>query len=228
MTRENGIVERLRHAFAADDRGPLTSGQCPEPGEIWDASKGNSNPRDSRRIVSHLAQCPSCAVEWRMAMQERPSVSTEPGDLAPAVESTAGSHRPRRWIGVAAAAVIVVGLGGAVLFQVVFDEPAPPPAFRSSETLEIRSLVSESETLRRDSCLLSWSSAGEGATYDLEITRETLEAIVIERSLQTHEYLVPRKVLAQVPPGGRIVWRVEARLTDGQRITSGAFIHRLE
>lgn len=228
MNRDRGIVERLRRAFAADDRGPLTDGRCPDPEEIWEASHGDSNPQHSRRIVAHFAQCPSCAAEWRMAMQDRPSISVERDEFTSAVETTAEPHGRRHWVGVAAAAAIVLGLGGAVLFQAVIDRPAAPPTFRSGKTIEIRSLVPESETLRRDSCLLSWSSAGDGSSYDIEITRETLETIVTERSLETNEYRVPPDALALVPQGGKIVWRVEARLPDGRRITSGAFIHRLE
>ena len=163
-----------------------------------------------------------------MAMQDRPSISVERDEFTSAVETTAEPHGRRHWVGVAAAAAIVLGFGGAVLFQAVIDRPAAPPTFRSGKTIEIRSLVPESETLRRDSCLLSWSSAGDGSSYDLEITRETLETIVIERSLETNEYRVPPDALALVPQGGKIVWRVEARLPDGRRITSGAFIHRLE
>jgi len=162
-----------------------------------------------------------------MAMQDRPAVFAE-GELTPAVESTTGPRQRRIWVGVAAAAVIVVGLGGAVLFQTVIDKPGPPSVFRSGETLEIRSLVSESEMLRRDACLLSWSSAGEGASYDLEVTLETLESILIERSLGANEYLIPPEALSQIPPSGKIVWRIEARLPDGRTITSSAFIHRLD
>jgi hypothetical protein len=228
MSREAGVVDRLRAAFAADVHGAGADGPCPEPGEIWDACHGQAGPEDSRRIVAHMAGCPSCSAEWRMAMQDTPRNA----DQAPRVWSdtrpAARGFRRGRWIGIAAAAVIIIGFTGPLLYRTFQDQRGAPAVFRSSDSIRIRSLVAESETLQRDACVLTWSATDEGSTYDLEIAHPTLEIILIERTLDGTEYRVPPEALAEVPAGGRIVWRVEARLPDGRTIASPAFIHRVD
>lgn len=222
MSAENRIVERIRRAFAADDRPPSDRGGCPSPDELWEASRARLEPSRAREIVRHIARCTGCAAEWRLGMSDAAgSARVELADTAPA------PPRGRRAFRIAAVAAVAAGLA-LMLFVVDFDRTNQPSAFRSGEQLELHSLTPEEHALTRDACVLRWSSVGAGARYDLEVSRETLEPIVSERGLVGTEYTIAPQVLAVVPAGEPIVWRVEARLPDGRRVSSAAYIQPLD
>lgn len=223
MSPESSVVERLRAAFAADDRGPEAGGTCPEPGELWDALHGLLEAEPARRIVQHLARCPSCAAEWRVGMT---GGTSELAAKAAADRPAATRGRRRVLVGIAGAAAIAAGLAVVVIAPGLWQAERPA-GFRGAEGA-IRSLVPEDRALPREACVLRWSEVSPQARYSVHVTLPTLEPLVEAHGLELAEYTVPAGALAGLPPGATLVWRVEARLPDGGRVPSPAFVQRIE
>lgn len=216
-----GPLDTLRRAFVGGGE-PLVAGStCPSAAEIWDAAHAELDPARAREIVRHVATCAACAADWHLAMRggERPAVAA---DLRPPRSSAVA-----RWVRLAGAAAVLAGIGWLGL-QGVRERETPPVFREGAGAAEIRALVPEDRPLARDGALLRWSALGEGARYTVELSAEDLTPLHTAHGLAASELEVPPEVLSRVGPGEAIVWRVEARLPDGTRVSSGAFVHRLE
>lgn len=215
MNEPSRSTERLRAAFAAAEGQPPHDDPCPEPGRIWDAVHATLPPAEARGVVRHVAVCPSCSADWRLAMAD------------PARASTAASvRRPPAlaWTAAAAAVAALVILG----WLGVREPGTGAPAFRDAQAIEIRSLVPEDLALSRDRAVLRWTPAGPGASYRIELSLDDLTPLAVEHALTEPQYEVSPELLERVPPGSLLVWRVEARLAGGEIVVSPAFVHRLE
>jgi hypothetical protein len=222
MSESGSVTERLRRAFAADEQSRPPGPHCPEPDRIWDALHGRGGSEERREVVDHIAECAACAADWRVAM-----VSAESTEASEATPATVRAGVRSRWplLVAAAAALLVVTLVAVDRLSERGDET---PVYRASETTAIRSLIDPQETLPRDQAVLRWSPAGEEARYSIEIDTLGLEPVSAARGLEATEYQVPPEALDELPPGTTLHWRVEARLPDGSRILSPAFLARIE
>jgi len=210
------MIDDLRTAFASDERGPVDDGKsCPSSGRIWDAAHARLDPFEARVLADHVAACPACAADWRVALRgESRAVSA------------AGPHKSRRWVSYVGAAAIVAGLGWALLLGLRLA-PQQPPGFRAPPDA-IRSLVPENEPLSRQAAVLRWTPLEGDVRYTVVVTLPDLSSLVVGRELDTAEFEIPAEVLRGLPPGQTIVWRVEARFVDGGHRESGAFLGRLD
>jgi hypothetical protein len=221
VTSPRASLDELRRAFLAAAEGSVAGGSCPSAGEIWDAAHAQVTPLRAREVVRHVAGCAACTADWRLAMgsADGATVATEPAAARP--------HPALRWaaLGGIAAALAMVGWLG-------FRDPRSPaeaPVFRASpDAAAIRTLVPEDEPLRRTGALLRWTSAGDGASYTVELSSDDLMPLHTEHGLAATELAVPAEILDRVGAGGTLVWSVEARLPDGSHVRSGAFVHRVE
>lgn len=216
MTTPSADVDRLRRAFAdLVEHAAPPAGGCPSPDRLWWAARGELPAAESRALVLHTAECPWCAEAWRLALELRSEAHAE----KPARLGT-------RWWGGAlpmAAAVTAVALAAGVLLQQ--DGPA---RYRAQERGAVRALVAEDRPLPRAACVLRWSSAGEGARYDLRVATTALAVVYSTRNLSATEEQVPASALAALPAGTRLLWQVEAVAADGTRTASATFMARLE
>ena len=203
------MIGRLREAFATLDPDHVPGEGCPAPERIWDATHGALPPLEAREVVEHIAACSSCAADWR-SVREAEGAFSGPRHAVRA-----------RWI-LAAAAL----LAGAVFLVTGPWRPRSEPVYRE-EGPAIRSLVPEDAPLPRDHAVLRWTSPGPDAVFSVEVGRPDLTPVASARDLPDPSYLLPAGALAGIEPGGTIVWRVEARLPDGRRIESPAFLHTL-
>jgi hypothetical protein len=209
---DDRTLEALRRAMREGDGRPPDPPTCPDPEAIWQAVRGVSDPDRTREVIKHLRGCPSCSEEWRAAMEPRTETVRRPSYTV-------------RWAPLLAAALVIAAFG---LFLVT-RRPAPElPAVRASVEPEILSELDEQAPLPRERFLLRWQAVGDDARYGVTIDRRDLTRVTEARNLDRPEFLVPESTLAEVPSGEQLVWRVEARLTDGRRITSKAFLVRLE
>jgi hypothetical protein len=204
-------LERLRAAFAARPDVPTTE-DCPDAERLWRAAKDDLPAEDRRALVAHTAACPSCAAAWRIARE-----------LGPRPE--ARMLPTRSWGPLAAAAVVVLGLGLALL---VARGPARAPQYRESATITILSLTAEDVPLPRARCVLRWTPAPEGSRYDLRVTTEALHLVHEAQDLEAAEHLVPEVALAQLPAGTRLLWQVDVKLPQGEMLQSQTFVSRIE
>jgi hypothetical protein len=205
--------ERLRAAFASLADGAPASPPCPDPDAIWQGARGELPPEVARGLVAHLSSCAPCAEAWRLAR-----------DLEPAAPAPARSVAPRSWL--ALAATIVIALGAAALWQ--WQRSDAPSEYRTTEDLVIRSLVPEDRPLPRARFQLRWTAGPAGTRFDVRLSSASLVTLVHVRGLTTSELVVPVERVADLPPGARLLWQVEARLPNGQRVASPTFMVRLQ
>ena len=117
-TADDGALDSLRDAFAADTAPAGT--ECPSPGRIWDAIRGELDPADAAMLVDHVASCGACAEAWRLA-RELKEIET-----APAVVPFAPRRRASAaWPLLAAAAAVVLAVAGWRLLRTT-SAPVPP------------------------------------------------------------------------------------------------------
>jgi hypothetical protein len=227
MNEPTSEIVKLRERFHAAAGEADRPADCPAAGRIWDALHGGLSPEERRTIVDHTARCPACAEAWRLAR--------DIGGTAPVAEQAEAGHAGvgpvhgvgwRRWVPLAAAAALVVVVGLLLRQGPIRDDQ--PPQYRTGEELAIHSLLPDGAPLPRSACLLRWSAGPEGARYDIEVATADLEVIVRARGLERAEFTVPADRLADLPPGAELLWRVEAMLPDGRRITTPTFICRVE
>jgi len=216
MSHEERSMEKLRRAFASLEGGPPEGVKCPEVETIWQAIHCELPSDEAEAVVEHTAVCADCADEWRIAMRS---------------ETAARSSRAlsQRYGFLAAAAVLmIVIIGGVVAVQQgLFREPAAPE-YRETQTAVIRSLVPEDQPLARDRAVLRWTSLAEGARYSINVATQDLTSLASASSLTAPEFVIPQDALEGLAPGTTIVWSVEARLSDGRRVVSTAFINTIE
>lgn len=224
MNGDDRTINALRRAFTSGTEAAPPDVACPAPETIWDAVNLHLSAPERRKVVEHLRICPACAAEWRAAM--------EPGDLREPGAARAARRPPalrelKVWLPLAAAAFLAVLAG----LSIVLRHPGrsePAPSFRDGEGSEIRSLVPDRESLPRGRFALRWTPVEQDARYTLKVDRQDLTPVTVVRNLGRSWYQVPEETLAGVPSGETIVWRVEARLVDGTRVRSDAFLVRLE
>lgn len=217
MTPRDPDVERWAAALAARGETASPREDCPDPDKIWAASRGEAGGALSRALLDHAATCDACAEAWRLAH--------EVGASLPASAAPAGA-RPLR-LGWAAAAVAAVAVA-AVLLPPLLRRDEGPPVFRREAGLAIRSLVPEATPFARDAILLRWTPGPEGTLYDLSVASDRLEPLYEAKGLVEAAHAVPPSAVVEVPSGGRILWRVQARAPDGERGASPTFFARIE
>lgn len=215
--------EKLREAFAARPARAAT-GDCPAPEALLAAFAGETDPERRREAIAHLATCPACAEDWRLARELLPG---EAGAAAP--EAAPGPARVLRgpwarqtWL--AAAAVLVAALAGLLLWRLV---PPQPPGWREGDTPEVRALLADDAFVARADCRLRWSFAVPGSRFAVRVSGEDLRPLASARDLGEAEFRVPETALRGVPAGARLLWQVDARLPDGGSVTSKTFRARL-
>jgi hypothetical protein len=214
------VTERLRRGFAAaDETEQAAGGVCPPAERIWEGVHGRLTADDTKRLALHLAECPSCSTDWRLAMRSP--------ERTAAANRVARPLRPRlRWA-VAAAAVVVVAGFVAVLQNTDIVRPTGTP-YRGTDEESIRSVVPDDAVLPRENAVLRWTTAGEDASYSVEVYLQDLTTLASAHGLRETEFRIPPTALDAVEPGGTVAWQVEARLPDGRRIESKAFLVRIE
>jgi hypothetical protein len=222
--------ETLRRAFALTSEGARSRSDCPPEERLWEAVHGLRSPEEIRAVVDHVALCGACVEGWRLARElARPTGASVRGEAPrfPAASRWGAPFRSRAaaW-GLGAAAAATILLAGIALWREQRQTPAP--VMRAGADAVLRSLVPESQPLPRGKFLLMWSSAGEGATYDLYVVTEDLQHVASARGITATEYLVAEKDLSALPAGATVVWRVSARLPDGRGMTSASFLQKLE
>jgi len=205
---EPADAARLRAALAAL-RG---DGQSPVDAErIFDAVHGRLSVEERQAIVEELLSNPDAAEAWRLA---RELTVDSPARVTPL--------RTRlRWL--AAAAVVV--LGAAAAWQ--YTRPASEPVYRGSESRAVVSALPTDAALPRAQPVLRWMSI-EGARYRVRVLTPELELLEESPESPALEHTVGPAALQRVPPGGRILWQVEARVPDGGTVMSPTFSARIE
>jgi hypothetical protein len=220
MTQDEQQLARLRAAFAAPDAAPAPE-SCPSPETIWSAVRGELPPQQLREVLDHVASCAACAEDWRLAAelnrQQAAEVATAPGKV---IQGRFG------WRSLSTAAAIAAALLiGVSVYRANEVAPGQQPTYREAEAPHagIRSLLPPGEGLPRQGAVLRWSPLPGAVSYDVEVSTEDLQPVAAAKGQTTPEFRIPDSALAALPPGARLLWRIEAVHADGSRESSQTF-----
>lgn len=207
----NDELARMRTAFAAPAavKGAPEPESCPPSDRIWLAVRGELPPDELRAIVDHIATCPACAEDWRIAMVFEEESRAVPALPIPVREKTATVRR-RAWMALAASILVAV-----VGFQIIPSKdpkPAKSAGFRGGE--ELQSLV-EDESLPRDAFILRWTPMDGAEAYNLEVYTAYLEPLFHAEGLATTSCRVPPDKLARLQSGDKVHWKVTPVVRGG-------------
>jgi hypothetical protein len=202
-------VDRLRAALGrlADEK------EWPEPDSerLFSALHGDMSPEERRDVVDELIRNPRAAAAWRLARE------LEPQGRA----SASNAWRQWAWLPVAATLVLLAGAAWQ------FGHWRSEPVYRSAEPRTIAPLLPGDGGLSRADPVLRWTAI-EGARYQVRVLTPSLEPLAESDLLDAPEYRLPAEVIRGVPPGGSILWQVEARIRGSSGITSPTFTTTLK
>ncbi len=210
MNADRQELSRYRAALTAHSI--ADSAMCPRPERIWEAARGELRPRQVAELADHTLACADCSLAWQLALELDQKNAPRNQLRRPA----APLRRPQVWGGLLAAAA-------AVLLVVAFPwkdlGQGPTADYRGGNEIEV--LVSPDETLSRQNCVLSWTSPWPEATYSVTVRDENFGEITQVSNLRTAsdsdlvEVQIPPRDLADVAPGTRLYFYVEATRSDG-------------
>jgi hypothetical protein len=207
-----------REAWAALAERATPTDACPPAERLWEAARGELGPGQVAALVDHVAQCALCAEAWEVAAD----LAKEAAPVQRASVMTFPSRRVWAWASLAAAAVIVIGVLVVPRGWIGRGAEGPADVYRTELPQAVRPLNPDGQVLPRQAAALRWSSAGDNATYSIEVATEDLTPIARASNLKTTEYTIPEKALSALPAGSRVVWRVHASWPDGRSIRSAA------
>jgi hypothetical protein len=211
----NDELTRLREAFAAPGTAPEPEA-CPPPDRIWLAVRGELPPDELRELLDHVAACPACAEDWRIAMafeEESRAAGAAPVRTAPV--------RPRGfrpWLA-AAAAILAVFIG----FRL--HQPAPA-SYRGDGTM-VESLLEKDASKPRDRFILSWKEVPGATSYDLKVSTSGL-TLLFQVETPATNYQVPESKLQGLPSGAPVYWQVLPVFPDGNHPDEPTFTTLVE
>ncbi len=206
--------ETLARAFAARQRTRDPSSACPPAERLFEAASGGLDREQRLKIVDHVSQCAQCTQDWRLAMEL---------GARPASHSGKSGRAWMSRLAVAASVLLAVGLG------TYFVRPGHEQTPQYRDTSHRLAPVSRTgDTLSRNSAVLRWSAGPAGSTYAVRVTTADLVPVLERQDITGEELAVPPAMLEKVPAGEQLLWQVEVRLPDGQRIASQTYVVTLD
>jgi len=194
---------------------------CPTSDVIARGAAGELPHAARRAFAEHLAACESCAGLVRLYPETR--------DWADRASARLGAARPGKRLGpawlLAAAALVVLGASLAVVSRL---RPQETSSFRAGASSELRSLLNPDRPLPRASFRLRWTPGPVGSRYSVLVAHENLSPIARAQGLEVPEFTVEERLLADLPSGSRVVWRVSAEPPGAPALASPTFVTALE
>ncbi|MCG8417618.1 MAG: zf-HC2 domain-containing protein [Proteobacteria bacterium] len=209
--------DRLSAAFAASERAAPRA-DCPQPDELWAAVSGELAAGSRRAVVRHIAECRSCAADWRLAAQLAPVPSAAP------VTAPSGQRKPWR-LAVPAFALVFACVA---VFAHLRRPPSPtvPVAYRTPASQG--SPHGQPARCAAVDCVLRWTAGPRGTRYRLRITTPDLRVLAVLDDLESPQYSVPPEQLTGMTAGSVLLWQVDRVDADGQVVSSATFKTTLE
>jgi hypothetical protein len=211
MSGPSSELETLARAFVARKSSREVLSECPNPELLFEAASGTLEREQRLQILDHVSQCGECAQAWRLAMEL---------GARPAAGSLMAKVRTLTQPQLALAAGLLVALGAGLYVSMPGHEPQAQ--YRDvASPLAPKSLVASK--LPRDRFLLKWSSGPQGSTYTVRLSTADLVPLLLKQDVSAAELLVPAETLAGVTSGDPLLWQVEVRLPNGQRVESNTY-----
>ena len=205
--------EKLARAFAEREGMRDTSG-CPPAEQLFQAASGGLDREQRLKIVDHVSQCAECTQAWRLAME----VGARP-------VSSGGESGRARIPRFAMAASVILAVGLTTYF--VRQGPGESPQYRDGAH-RLAPVSRTGDKLSRNSAVLRWSPGPEDSTYAVRLTTADLVLVLEKQDITGEELSVPAALLEKFPSGEQLLWQVEVRLLNGQRIASQTYVVTLD
>jgi hypothetical protein len=195
--------ETLRAAYAellARSGGDLRRTACPEGEALQRALAAEGPEADRLAVVNHAMACPVCLREF---------------ELLRALQHAAPARRMApAWLGLAAAAVVLLGVGAVLSWRSVGKDDVvrgagPIALVQPTPGAEVTAPV-----------VLAWRPVAGAQRYEVVVLGPAGD-ILVRR--QTDDTIVA--LPGALPPGARLLWHVTARLglADSVRSEPGSF-----
>ena len=224
--------DTLKNAFQSLSDEPVGK-TCPEADRFYQAHKGELSTQEVEDLVDHSLTCGLCAQSWRLskAMFEEYKAGEQQLEDRQQDQNKAGVLIRFRHL--VAPAALLAALLLITMIGLLRDKPTViDPQYRNEGLKDqVQSLISATQVLSRDNCLLSWQldPSVAGATFKVEVTTEDLfQTVVSVDGLANTRYLISTDALADLPPGTRLLWQVIVVAPDGKEISSQTFSNQLD
>ena len=219
MSEPHSSDDRLRAAFQSLGEASYEHLSPADLEQVWRAVAGELPAQQRRELVDRMASDPALADAWRVALE----LWREAGQPAPAA---AGDRRFWMRSGLAAAAVLLIGLAIGIAFRF---SPAPgDETFRNPDHYVVESLVPSDAALPREAFRLRWKAGPQDARYAVRVTTEDLRLLATVSDLTVPELVVDPERLSGVAAGSRVLWQVVVTLPAGESVSSPTFSVRVE
>lgn len=202
-------------------RGVVAGEECPPADVLARGAAGELPHAERAAFVAHVASCERCADLVRLHPEMKTWADRGSARLGFARRGT--SWRAP-WL-LAAAAIVTLGVGLAIVSLV---RPRESPAYRAGGGAELRSLLEPDRALPRAAFRLRWTPAAAGSRYSILVARENLAPIARAEGLAFPEFVVEERLLADLPSGSRVVWKVGATLPGSPALESPSFVTTVE
>jgi len=211
---------RLKETFQALGETSQRELSPEEIDRVWRAVSGELPAEERRDLVDRMAGDPALAEAWRSAQEL---------SRAAAARTASEERVPRKaawrasWL--AAAAVLIAGIGIAIVFQ---RSSLRDETFRDAGHYVVESLVQPDVTLPRDAFRLRWTPGPPDTRYQVTITTEDLRVLATIQGLTVPELTLDGRRLSDVAPGARVLWQVMAAVPGGESVASQTFVVRVQ
>ena len=187
---------------------------CPAAPRLWELANGELPPSESGAVLDHVAGCPSCAADLRLARR----LGARP------------APRPTRSWGWTVAGTVLLAAGLVLL--VGLPAPAPPDAsdgavYRGATAESLTPLVDPAVPLTAGHAELTWNPGPPGTVYEVLIFDRELRLVQRAVELDEPRFVISADAIAQLPDDGQLHWQVFARLPDGTSVLSPTWDARI-
>lgn len=198
---------------------------------------GETSPRETGRMLGHLAVCSRCSVRFDVLRQLKsdlgPRIDAFVSEHGPALAAGASAGEPARsarplrsrpfavlsalrWAPVLALVALVLGTG---IFLSV-SRAARHSEFRSPSTK--LTLLSPAGAVPAPPAVLRWSPVLGAEGYAVEVIDDALDSIHTDSAFFVNELVIPPAVRDRLVKGKVYLWTVTARDKDSNLLTSGS------
>jgi hypothetical protein len=210
--------EPLRQAFQALPASTAAECGAEDLDRVWAAVAGELPADERRALVERMAIDPVLAEAWRVAHALR---RDRPADAEVEVKRPASGSMS--WLATAAAVLLLT----SVVFMVSRVDRSHDDTMRAPGEIRIESLIAADASMPRDAFRLRWSPGSPGSRYQVRATTEDLQLLTTVANLTEPEVTIDPATLDALRSGARVLWQVDATLSDGAHATSQTFATRL-
>jgi hypothetical protein len=223
VTDRHAEDDRLKETFQALGETSQRELSQAELDLVWRAVSGELPAEERRDLVDRMARDAALAEAWRSAQELSRAAAAEARSEGRVPRWGASWTSRASWL--AAAAVLIAGIGIAIVYQ---RSGLRDETFRDPGHYVIESLVQPDVTLPRDAFRLRWTPGPPDTRYQVTVTTEDLMVLASVPSLTLPELTLEGRLLSNVAPGARVLWQVTAALPGGESVSSQTFVVRVQ